>query len=324
MVATGGLLYLSKADVEAAALPPAELIARVEDAYRLRAKGRMLAKPKTGLYTDGGNFFFSLAACSEDLGYAITHASMGTPLEKTLAGHHHISSLEILIDARSAAPVAVIDALWVATMIPAAVTALVARHMARADSRVAGFIAAGAQARGNLSTLREVLPLTTVLAYDERREAADAFVRHAQSMGLQAQAVLSAQEAIALSDVVVTSVPSMPGMIPALDPAWLKPGTYVSMVDLARSWKPGLESLDRLVTDDKEQAVMQAKDGRLKFAGPYDTEIAELVSGVRPGRGSASERIAFIHPGHAIGILAIAAGIYDRAKSKGLGIELPR
>lgn len=319
-----GLLFLSKADVEAAALAPTELIARVEDAYRLRADGKMLTKPKLGLYTEGGNFYFSLAACSDTLGYAITHASMGTPLEKTRPGHHHISSLEILIDAESAEPVAIIDALWVATMIPAAVTAIVAKHMARKDSRIAGFIAAGAQARGNLATLRETLPLTTVLAYDERREAAEAFVRHAQSLGLQAQAAASAREVVADSDVLVTSVPSKPGMAPSLDPAWLKPGTYVSMVDLARSWKPGLEALDRLVTDDKEQAAAQARDGRLKFPGPYDTEIAELVGGMRPGRAAASERVAFIHPGHAIGILAIAAGLYERAKAKGLGITLPR
>ncbi|MFO0996249.1 MAG: hypothetical protein U1F33_06155 [Alphaproteobacteria bacterium] len=318
------LRFLSKADVEAAALSPRELIARVETAFRLRAEGRMLAKPKLGLYTEGGNFYFSLGACSEDLGYAVTHASMGTPLEKARPGHHHISSLEILIDAESAEPVAIIDALWVATMIPAAVTALVAKHMARQDSRVAGFIAAGAQARGNLATLREILPLTTVLAYDERREAAEAFVRHAQAMGLQAQAAASARDVIGESDVVVTSVPAAPGLVPSLDPAWLKSGAYVSMVDLARSWKPGLDKLDRLVTDDKEQAAAQAKDGRLKFAGPYDTEIAELVGGVRPGRVSASERVAFIHPGHAIGILAIASGIYERAKSKGLGTMLPR
>lgn len=324
MGSNGALLYLSKKDIEASAIPPAELISRVEHAFTLHSQGRVLTRPKTGLYTEGGNFFFSLPAASEDMGYAITHASMGTPLDKALPGHHHISSLEILIDAKTAQPVAVIDALWVATMIPATVTALVAKHMAKKDSRVAGFVAAGAQARGNLATLREVLPLTTVLAYDERRESADAFVRHAQSLGLQAQAVSSPKEAVAEADVLVTSVPYMPGMAPTLDPAWLKPGSFVSMVDLARSWKPGLEKLDRFVTDDKAQAANQARDGRLKFAGPYDTEIAELISGKRPGRTSADERVAFIHPGHAIGILAIASGLYERAKANGLGMELPR
>lgn len=319
----GSLLFLSKKDVDAVALPPAELVQRVERAYQIHAKGGVLVKPKTGLYTEDGKFFFSLPAASEEMGYAVTHASMGTPLDQAQPGQHHISSLEILVDAKTTQPLAVIDALWVATFIPAAVTALVAKHMARKDSRVAGFVAAGAQARSNLATLREVLPLTTVLAYDERREAADAFVRYAQSLGFQAQAVTKPEEAVSQADVLVSSVPYMPGMAPALDPAWLKPGVFVSMVDLARSWKPGLEKLDRLLTDDKAQAVNQVRDGRLKFAGPYDTEIVELISGARPGRTSEMERAAFIHPGYAVGILAIAAGLYERAKAQGLGTKLP-
>jgi len=131
------------------------------------------------------------------------------------------------------------------------------------------------------------------------------------------------RRAVEGSDIVVTSVPSAPDLAPFLEPAWLAPGSFASLVDLARSWRPGLERLDRLVIDDKDQADSQANDGRLKFAGPYDTEIAELVSGARPGRGSASERIAFVHPGHAVGILAIAASLYERAKALGLGARLP-
>lgn len=320
----GSLLFLSKKDVEAAAIPPVELVERVERAYRAHTRGEVLIKPKTGLYTEDGKFFFSLPAASETMGYAVTHASMGTALDKAQPGQHHISSLEILVDAKTTQPLAVIDALWVATFIPAAVTALVAKHVARKDSRVAGFVAAGAQARSNLACLREVLPLTTVLAYDEKRAAADAFVKYAQSLGFQAQAVATPEEAVSQADVLVSSVPYLPGMAPALDPAWLKPGCYISMVDLARSWKPGLDkALDRFITDDKAQAENQVRDGRLKFAGPYDTEIAELVSGARPGRTSDKERIAFIHPGYAVGILAIAAGLYERAKAQGLGTKLP-
>ncbi|MGH6953586.1 MAG: ornithine cyclodeaminase family protein [Alphaproteobacteria bacterium] len=317
------LLFLSKADVDRAALPPGELIEVVERAFALRAKGRVLAKPKLGLYTEDGNFFFSLGACAPDLGYAITHASMGTPLDKARPGASHIASLEILIDARTAQPVAILDALWVATMIPAAVTAVVAKHMARKDAAVAGFIACGAQARANLATLRAVRPIRRVIAYNDRPEGAESFAREVRAEGLEAVVADEPRRAVAGSDIVVTSVPSARSLVPFLDPAWLAPGSFASMVDLARSWQPGLERLDRLVTDDRDQAASQANDGRLKLAGPYDTEIAELVSGTRPGRGSAGERIAFVHPGHAVGILAIAARLYERAKALGLGMRLP-
>lgn len=318
------LLYLSGEDVQASALSPAELVACVERAFTLHAKGGVLTSPKTGLYTEDGSFFFSLPAASQAMGYAIVHASMGTPPDRAQPGRPHIHSLEILVDAHTTLPLAVIDALWVTNMIPAAVTALVAKYMARADSRVAGFVATGAQARSNLATLREVLPLTTVLAFDERPEAAAAFAHHAESLGLRAEIATHPMAVVSAADVLVTSVPSMPGMQPTLAPAWLPPGCFVSMVDLARSWMPGLEVLDRFVTDDRAQAANQVRDGRLRFAGPYDTEIAELLSGRRPGRTCARERIAFIHPGHAIGILAIAAALYERARAAGRGTELPR
>ena len=316
------LVYLSRAEVERALPEPAALVECVEAAYAARARGEIMTKPKIGLFTESGNFFFSLAAAWEGLGYALTHASFGTPLDKTPPGRHHVGSIEVLVETKQAQPVCVFDAFHVALMLPAAVTAVAAKYLARKDASVAGFVAAGAQARANLATLSTVRAVTTVLAYDENRAAADSFVRHAQALGLQAQAVAHPREAVEPSDLVVTSVPYLPGMAPALEPEWLKPGATASMVDLARSWRPGLERLDRLVTDDREQAAIQAADGRLKFAGPFDTELAELVSGARPPRRTEAERAAFIHPGHAMGALAIAAAIYKRAKAQGLGTSL--
>lgn len=67
--------------------------------------------------------------------------------------------------------------------------------------------------------------------------------------------------------------------------------------------------------------TLHAEGGVL--TSPKTGLYAELVSGRRPGRTSAAQRIAFIHPGHAIGILAIAAALYERARAAGRGMELP-
>ncbi|MBT6119348.1 MAG: 2,3-diaminopropionate biosynthesis protein SbnB, partial [Rhodospirillaceae bacterium] len=53
-------------------------------------------------------------------------------------------------------------------------------------------------------------------------------------------------------------------------------------------------------------------------------DMTELVSGARPPREDASHRAAIIHPGHAIGILALAALIHDRARAAGRGTPLPQ
>jgi ornithine cyclodeaminase/alanine dehydrogenase len=123
------------------------------------------------------------------------------------------------------------------------------------------------------------------------------------------------------ADIVVTSVPSSPGQRPFLNPTWLSDGAFVSAVDIGRSWH-GFERIERLVTDDRAQTVAQHADGRLAHAGPYDTDLAELVASARPGRRNPKERIALIHPGTIVGLFAISALVHERAAALGLGLLL--
>lgn len=318
------LVYLSRGDVEASLPEPGEMVAAVESIFESRAAGRAQGKPKTGLYTEDGNFFFGLMAFSEDLGYTLCHNSMGTPLDKVHSSLHHIHSMEILTDIETAAPIAVMDAFWMATWVPACITAVAAKRLAKANPKIVGFVASGAQARANLATLRAVFEIEEVRAHDARPDSAEAFAAHAKEQGLTAAWSEDPQAAVTGCDIVVTSVPNHPALEPFLEPDWVGPGGFVSMVDLARSWRPGLERFDRLATDDHDQAKSQFADGRLKFGGPYDSDITELVSGARPRREDSNHRAAVIHPGHAIGILALAALIHDRARAAGRGTSLPQ
>jgi hypothetical protein len=69
--------------------------------------------------------------------------------------------------------------------------------------------------------------------------------------------------------------------------------------------------------------VAQHADGRLAHAGPYDTELSELVAGVRPGRQQRSDRITLIHPGNVVGVFGITVLIRERALARRLGQGLP-
>ena len=109
--------------------------------------------------------------------------------------------------------------------------------------------------------------------------------------------VATPREAVEQADVVVTSAPHANDLAPFLDPDWVSPGALASSVDPGRSWLPGLARLDRLVCDDRAQAKSQHRLGRLKFPGPYDADLAELLAGRRPGRENDTDRVAFVHPG---------------------------
>ena len=354
---TKALLYLTRKDVAAAAPGPLEMIDAVEHAYLSRAEGRAVAETKVGLIAEGGSYFFSLNAYSEDLGYSLCHNSMGTQIEDTPPGEHHINGLEILATAK---PLAVIDSHWMSTWIAAALTGLAARRLARPSSRALGFIATGAQARVNLSTLCAVLPIERAVAHNRRRAGAEAFAIVARAQGVEVEVTEEPRHAVEGMDAVVTSVPFSRLNEPFIDPSWVAPGAFVSVIDLGL-WAialgaagsisalgsvftnlgidrahedidtdageavgyPGLAGFERIVTDDHAQAAHEIAIGLQEFSGPYDTDITELLTGARPGREADDQRIVLAHGGHAIGILALAVGVYERARNMGLGTVWP-
>ena len=318
------IIYLSRDDVKELLPEPLVMVTALESIFRSRANGQANGKSKIGLYTNEGNFFFGLMACSEDLGYAICHNSMGTPPDTMNQGYHHIQSIEILSDLRSAQPIALLDAHWLTTWLPACVTAVAAKNLANTSSKIVGFIASGATAQASLSALCSIFQIEEVIAYDSNSKSAEYFINEAKMKGLIARCSSSPQEVVMNSDIVVTSVPNYPSLKPFLNPDWVKPGTFVSMIDLARSWDSGIEKFERIATDDHDQVDSAFRDGRLKFGGPYDSDLTELVSGLKPGRENQNQRSAIIHPGHAIGILALAALVYERAQNTKQGLEIRR
>jgi ornithine cyclodeaminase/alanine dehydrogenase-like protein (mu-crystallin family) len=318
------LIYLSETDVEELLPTASEMVAAMESIFLSRANGNTIGKSKVGIYTGESNFFFGLMAGSVDLGYAICHNSMGGPPSTSCQGRHHIQTIEILSDIKSAEPVAILDAHWLTTWLPACVTTVAARYLANPHSKTIGFIASGATARATLSALCALFPIERVIAYDSSQESLEIFLQHAATTGLSADSSDSPHEVVANSDIVVTSVPHYPSLKPFLKPDWVNPGTFVSMIDLARSWEQGIEKFDHIATDDHDQVRSAFSDGRLKFSGPYDSDLTELVSGLKSGRGNQRQRSAIVHPGHAIGVLALAVLVYERAYRSKKGLKIQR
>ncbi len=323
MVLGKEILYLSSRDVGAVEPTLVEVEAAVARAFAARAANAAVAVPKLSVYTKTGPFFQALAGALDEpplaalkwVGASPANAGRGLP---------HINALVVLNDLATGVPVAIMDGNWITTVRAAAVTAVAARHLARPESATIGFVACGLQARSHLAALRVGFPIRRVYACARRRGTAEAFAREARREGLEAVVAGEPRRAVEASDIVVTSVPAAPGLVPFLDPAWLPPGSFASLVDLGRSWLPdGLTLIDRLVTDDHEQSRAIAAAGKLPPAIRFRADLADVVSGRQPGRRSPEERVVFIAPGVALGDLAIASLIYERARAGDVGLSLP-
>src|SRR5690606_41037497 len=115
-----------------------------------------------------------------------------------------------------------------------------------------------------------ILPIDEVRIVTRTRASAERFASYVEERGKKARIMEAGPEALADADIIVTTVSTSRELRPFLDPAWVAPGSFVNAVDLGRSWKPGFEKFDYTVIDDRAQAEMQAKDGRMPHGGPYD------------------------------------------------------
>lgn len=318
------LLYLSDDDVGRLALTPASLRTALRDAFRHHGEGRALVDPKRTLPVAPGRFFQSMSAVLPESGVGGTKW-VGVSAENAQVGLPTVSSLVVLGDAATGLPVAAMSANRLTVLRTAAMSALAAEYLARPDSASIGFIGCGEQARGHLPALLSVLPdLRSAVCVSGGAASAERLAETARDAGLDARAARDPGEALAC-DVVVTSVRLAPGLAFFLDASRVRAGAFVAAVDAGASWRSdSIAAFDVLATDDRVQAEEPSTRARLAAPRPFDADLAELVCGRAPGRGSPEERALFLFPGFALADLAVGALILGEARAAGVGLALPR
>jgi alanine dehydrogenase len=322
----GPIRYLTAADVEAMAPPPRLLREAIIRIFRAKDQDLTIHEPKMTMTITPGHFFQSLVGASLDENRAMTKWA-SIVAENSGRGLPNVTSLIILTDLATGQPLAILDGNWITAARTAAMTAVAATFLARTDSRTIGFIGCGVQALSHLSSLTSALPrLTHLRAYSRTRRSAEAFALEARQVGLVTKVVEDPRAAVEGCEVVVTTVPTQPGLQPFLDPAWVAPGGFVAAVDLGRHWKAEQlrQDFDLMITDLQRQSGALGAAGKLPYAGPFDADLGDFIMGRHPGRRRQAERALFLFPGMVLGDLAIAAMIYAMACEKDMGLKLPR
>jgi ornithine cyclodeaminase/alanine dehydrogenase-like protein (mu-crystallin family) len=304
---------LSREEVKGLGIPNADLMMAMEGTIRASRAGEIAWRPKSTIAQPDGAFFLSSMACAPKRNIAVFHTVAGLPACRAEPSKPHYYTYQLVINYQTGIPIAMVDGTFTANMLPAVITLLGARYLARPDSRIATFVGAGVQADVNLATLRTGFPVDEVRILTRTAATAGRFAECVQKQGITPHIISDPKAAVLGADIIVTSVPSRPDLKPFLDPAWVSPGAYVSAVDVGRSWMDGFDAFDRIVADDRAQAVIQHAEGRMRYGGKFDSELADLVTGTRPSRQRANDRAVLIHPGYVVGTLAITLAILERA-----------
>jgi ornithine cyclodeaminase len=239
-------------------------------------------------------------------------------------------ALVLLLDPDTGMPLGIVDGTLLTAARTGALTALGARHLARADSRVLGHLGARGSAWWNVTMLDDLFDFDEIRVTSRRASSREAFAaRLSEDLGKPVRAVATPAEALAGADIMVEATRlTEPAVL--LETAWVTQGTTVipygtvSAVDLDL-----VEVMDKVVVDDWGQATVgplgalrrHVDSGRLGRHNLH-AELGEIVAGKAPGRERPEERTLFWHRGLATTDVAVAKLFLDRAGDAGLGTLL--
>jgi ornithine cyclodeaminase/alanine dehydrogenase-like protein (mu-crystallin family) len=318
------LLYLSYADVVAAGLGMAEIIAALERVFHEKGEGRVEMPPKIGIHTMPDAFLHAMPASIPGQKAAGMKWVGGYP-DNGQHGLPYITGLLILNDPETGVPVALMDCTWITAQRTGAATAVAAKYLARAGSESVGILGCGVQGRSNLEALKLLFPLKKVYAYDKQSDCA---VRYAQEMsgqlGIEVIAVGDPKEAVVRSDMVITAGPILRVPHATIRAGWLREGAFASLVDFDSYWhSSALHEADKFCTDDVPQLRHYRDLGYFQDIPAIHADMGELATGRKAGREKPGERTMACNLGAALEDMAVAPLIYERALEKGIGTWLP-
>jgi ornithine cyclodeaminase/alanine dehydrogenase-like protein (mu-crystallin family) len=315
-------LLLTEADVQAI-LTMKLAIELVEESFRRLADGTAVSHPRRRLRLTGKGLLHYMAASDSAGGYLGLKIYTVSPSGARF--------LVPLFSGESGELLALIEANYLGQMRTGAASGVATRVMARADARTLGIVGTGLQARTQLEAVALARNLNQVRAFGrnpERREkfAKDMTVR----IGVPVTAVGSAEEAVRGADIVTTMTSSVK---PVLLGKWLERGAHVNAAGVNFAEKAEIDAeavrrADVIAADSVEQSKMEAGDLIQAFGEDAQRwaavrELSDIVSGKAAGRSSRDQITLFKSNGIAIEDIVVAGRIYELARERGMGREVP-
>jgi ornithine cyclodeaminase/alanine dehydrogenase len=327
------VLILGRADLEKL-LPPPDVIDALADAFRRHAAGLTHVPPRGVTRVTHDAVLFVMPAVMRPTADGAA-GGLGTKLV-TYYGDNRRRALPtlhatyVLMEEATGAPLALLEGTYVTALRTGATSALAARHLARPDAARVACFGAGVQAAFQLRCLAAVLPIAHVdVAGRDPDRARDFAHTMTRELGVAVVVATDPRAAVRRADVVTCATTASAPVVFGAD---VRPGTHV---DAVGAFRPDTREVDtelvrraRVVVDTYAGALDEAGDvliplGEGAIAKTHITaELAELVTGARPGRDRADEVTLFKSVGFALEDLATARLAYDRARERGLGLQV--
>jgi alanine dehydrogenase len=255
--------------------------------------------------------------------------------------------LVLLFSAETGEPLAIFPDGIIQGIRVAASSGLAARLLAREDTAVLGILGSGWQARAHAKAMCAVRDIKKVLVHSPTKANRENFAAEVEKeLGVSVNPVASGEAVADAADILVAATNSVSRVVP---PEWLKPGIHVTCVKITELGEETLAKVDRLVIHTRKWApdnyITGFNDEKVEAHDPIDLltegakgssftpkqpfwlgapELKDVVAGKLPGRQSPEQITCFNNNiGLGIQFAALGKAVFDDAKAKGLGREIP-
>ena len=327
-------------------LTMSEAIEAIEQAFRELGEGAAMNAPRARLRTpwkeEGGQYFFN-----NIMGLVPGIKSMALRIDSSFSKEVQVAGskrrvypgdfigLVFLFDMDSCELLSIMDDHILSVIRVGATSGVATKYLARKDATVMGLLGAGEQAKTQLTAALAVRPLTKIKVYSPTKANREKFAREMSAeTGVEVVAVSSAEEAVRGSAIVTAATNTIE---PVIEGRWLEEGMHVNSIVGGDGFLPRRELDDEAVKrsglivvgykpqiflDKQAEFHDRLERGLVKSEDLH--ELGELLTGKCRGRKDDKE-ITFFKNNTGMGIqfAATARKMYEKAKEKGIGTELP-
>ena len=219
--------------------------------------------------------------------------------------------------------------------------ALSAKYLARKDSSVMALYGSGWQAGPALTAMCKVLPIEEVRVFSPTTKNREAFVQKMRaSTDVTLAAVSSPEEAAKGADIVSLATNALDPFFPS---SWIQDGMHITTVRPSEIMLDALLRCDLIAVSTREAAklfTLPGEETKVPEFGRGDygraelentaadwrnkPELSEIMAGKAAGRKNDADVTCMLnHLGLGLQFSAAAARIYELAKARGLGRDLP-
>jgi len=340
------MVLVLKNDQMESLLPMSEEIEAIEQAFVELGQGKAMNAPRARLRTpwkeEGGQYYFN-----NIMGLVPGVKSMALRIDSSFSRQIEVDGskrrvypgdfigLVMLFDMDTCEILALMDDHFISTMRVGATSAVASKYLARKDSKVMALLGSGEQAKTQVTAHAVVHKLAQVKVYSPTKKNRERFAKElGEETGIDVIAVDSAEEAIRGSDIVTAATNTVD---PVIQGKWVEPGMHLNSIVGGDGFLPrkelddeAVQKADLIVVGYKPQIFLdkqaefhdRLERGLVKAEDLH--ELGELLNGKCRGRENDQE-ITFFKNNTGMGIqfAATARKMYEKAREKGIGTELP-